>query len=79
MVPCTKAKLGSVVVFLYEVKISLDAKRVPCLKGLSELERIGLVGLPERRNKKINHELGQKEMTDVLSLFWTNQTLYCCS
>lgn len=52
MVPCTKAKLGSVVVFLYEVKISLDAKRVPCLKGLSELERIGLVGLPERRNKK---------------------------
>lgn len=42
------------VVVLDEVKISLNAKQVQCLKGLSELERIGLVELPERRS--INHK-----------------------
>lgn len=53
MVDCTKAKSDSTcTIFISRVKISLDAERVPCLKGLSELERIRLVGLPERRNKK---------------------------
>lgn len=42
------------VVDFYEVKISLNAKQVQCLKGLSELERMRLVELPERRS--INHK-----------------------
>lgn len=54
----------------YKVKISLNAKRVQCLKGVSELERIRVVAFPERRK---NHREDQKEMIDVLSVFVLDQ------
>lgn len=38
-----------------------------CLKGVSELERIRVVAFPERRK---NHREDQKEMIDVLSVFF---------
>lgn len=43
----------TMVVFLYQVKISLNARRVQCLKGLPEFKRIKVVAFPERRQKKI--------------------------
>lgn len=51
MVPLIIAKLDSDGSISYQVKISLNAKRVQCLKGLSELERIRVVAFPERRKK----------------------------
>lgn len=53
MVPLTNVKLASDVSISHQVKISLNAKRVQCLKGLSELERIRVVAFPERRKKTI--------------------------
>lgn len=72
MVPLIIAKLDSDGSISYQVKISLNAKRVQCLKGLSELERIRVVAFPERR-KKIIEKIKKRWLT-FLFLFWTNQT-----
>lgn len=72
MVPLIIAKLDSDGSISYQVKISLNAKRVQCLKGLSELERIRVVAFPERR-KKIMEKIKKRWLT-FLFLFWTNQT-----
>lgn len=53
LISVIKVKLNSDGSICYQVKISLNAKRVQYLKGVSELERIRVVAFPERRKKTI--------------------------
>lgn len=76
-VPLIKVKLDSDGSISYQVKISLNAKRVQCLKGLSELERIRVVAFPERR-KKIIEKIKKRWLTFFLFCFGPT-TLYSSS